>query len=67
MENNNLAAAVCRALSFIIQASGQKFSALLSEVMAALCRNFIAVHSSEYFIRPDGGGRDHQDEDVSLG
>ncbi|MCO5587430.1 hypothetical protein L7F22_041379 [Adiantum nelumboides] len=52
MENNNLAAAVCRALSFIIQASGQKFSALLSEVMAALCRNFIAVHSSEYFIRP---------------
>lgn len=51
MENSSLAAAVCRSLSFIIQASGQQFFTLLSEVMVALCKNFISVQSNECFIR----------------
>ncbi|KAH7302716.1 hypothetical protein KP509_23G084200 [Ceratopteris richardii] len=51
MKHSSLAAAVCRSLSFIIQASGQQFLPLLSEVMVALCRNFTSVQASEYFIR----------------
>lgn len=51
MENNGLAAAVCRSLSYIIQASGQQFFALLPKVMVALCQDFISVQSNECFIR----------------
>lgn len=51
MENSSLAAAVCRCLSFIIQASGQQFFTSLSEVMVALCKNFISVQSNECFVR----------------
>lgn len=51
MENNGLAAAVCRSLSYIIQASGQQFFTLLPEVMMALSQDFLSFQSNECFIR----------------
>lgn len=51
MENSTLAAAVCRSLSYIIQASGQHFSTLLPGVMIALSRDFLSFQSHECFIR----------------
>lgn len=51
MQNGCLSTAVCKALSQAIQASGRNFSALLSEVMDCLSRNFLSFQHHECFIR----------------
>eukprot|EP00249_Psilotum_nudum_P018325 c26750_g1_i1 orf=560-3634(-) len=51
MENGGLASATCKALSQIIQASGQQFAALLPEVMNSLSRDFLSFQTHECFIR----------------
>ncbi|GMH25651.1 hypothetical protein Nepgr_027494 [Nepenthes gracilis] len=51
MENGNLSAAACRALSQAIQSSGQHFTTLLPMVLDCLSSNFLAFQSHECYIR----------------
>ncbi|CAI0555773.1 unnamed protein product [Linum tenue] len=51
MENSNLSAAACRALSLAIQSSGQQFLVLLPSVLDCLSTNFLAFQNHECYIR----------------
>ncbi|XP_022148144.1 transportin-3 isoform X2 [Momordica charantia] len=51
MENGNLSAAACRALSLAIQSSGQHFVALLPKVLDCLSTNFVLFHGHECYIK----------------
>ncbi|KAA0048527.1 transportin-3 isoform X1 [Cucumis melo var. makuwa] len=51
MENGNLSAAACRALSLAIQSSGQHFVTLLPKVLDCLSTNFVLFHGHECYIK----------------
>ncbi|XP_050270358.1 transportin MOS14 [Quercus robur] len=51
LENGNLAAAACRALSQAVQSSGQHFVAVLPKVLDCLSTNFLSFQSHECYIR----------------
>ncbi|KAF3435348.1 hypothetical protein FNV43_RR22435 [Rhamnella rubrinervis] len=51
MENGNLSAAACRALSQAIQSSGQHFVTLMPKVLDCLSTNYMSFQSHECFIR----------------
>ncbi|KAL0014887.1 hypothetical protein SO802_001956 [Lithocarpus litseifolius] len=51
LENGNLAAAACRALSQAVQSSGQHFVAVLPKVLDCLTTNFLSFQSHECYIR----------------
>nr|POF20275.1 transportin mos14 [Quercus suber] len=53
LENGNLAAAACRALSQAVQSSGQHFVAVLPKVLDCLSTNFLSFQSHECYIRTD--------------
>ncbi|XP_068335022.1 uncharacterized protein [Pyrus communis] len=51
MENGNLSAAACRALTQAIQSSGQHFLRLLPKVLDCLSTNYVTFQSHECYIR----------------
>ncbi|GAB4848593.1 hypothetical protein Ancab_003300 [Ancistrocladus abbreviatus] len=51
MENSDLSAAACRAVSQAIQSSGQHFTTLLPTVLDCLSTNFLSFQSHECYIR----------------
>lgn len=51
MENGNLSAAACRALSQAIQSSGQHFRMLLPKVLDCLSTHFLSFQSHDCYVR----------------
>lgn len=51
MENSNLSAAACHALSQAIRASGQHFAAILPTVLDCLTSSFLSFQGQEAYIR----------------
>uniref|UniRef100_A0A2P2LXC2 Exportin-1/Importin-beta-like domain-containing protein n=1 Tax=Rhizophora mucronata TaxID=61149 RepID=A0A2P2LXC2_RHIMU len=55
VDNGNLSAAACRALSLAVQSSGQHFAMLLHDILDCLSTNFLSFQSYDCYIRAASG------------